>query len=99
MKTNKTVCQVFTANKSIKSELRVTCDSTSVHIHGTAESLHTLAEIIIATIGGGGNLFAQGFRAQLEKSEPSGFMLTPDSVEKISFHCDENFESGNQTSA
>jgi hypothetical protein len=49
-----------------------------------------LAEILVATAGGGGNTFAQGFKAQLVKGEPSGFMLSPDSVERVILQCSDN---------
>jgi hypothetical protein len=89
MTTNKTVNQVFTANKSLTAQIRATCEASHVTIQGTSAALRMLAEIILATVGGGGNTFAQGFKAQLVKAEPSGFMLSPDSIEKISIICDD----------
>jgi hypothetical protein len=89
MVTNKTVNQVFTANKALKGQIRVTSENTQVTIQGSSRALRMLAEIIMATVGGGGNTFAQGFKAQLVKSEPSGFMLTQDSVDRITLLCDD----------
>jgi hypothetical protein len=89
MTTNKTVNQVFTANKSLKGQIRVTCENSQVSIQGTPAAFRMLAEIILAVVGGGGNTFAQGFKAQLAKAEPSGFMLSGDSVDKIILHCDD----------
>ena len=90
MQTTKTVNQVFTANKSLKGQLTVTSGGSQVCIQGTAASFRMLAEILMATVGGGGNTFAQGFKAQLVKGEPSGFMLSPDSVERVILQCSDN---------
>ncbi len=89
MTTNKTVNQVFTANKSLVGQLRVTIEDSQVSIQGTSAALRMLAETILATVGGGGNIFAQGYRAQLARGESSGFMLTPDSIEKVLLRCDD----------
>jgi hypothetical protein len=96
MTTNKTVNQIFTANKSLQAQISVTCENSQVAIRGTSAALRMLAEIILATVGGGGNTFAQGFRAQLVKTEPSGFMLSPESIEKITLICDDG-SLANQT--
>jgi hypothetical protein len=90
MTTNKTVNQVFTANKTLKGQIRVTGDNSQVCIQGTSAALKMLAEVLLAIVGGGGNTFAQGFKAQLAKAEPSGFMLTPDSLDKITIQCDDS---------
>lgn len=90
MQTTKTVNQIFTANKSLKYQLTVTSESSQVCIQGTAASFRMLAEILMATVGGGGNTFAQGFKAQLVKGEPSGFMLSPGSVGRVVLQCSDN---------
>lgn len=90
MTTNKTVNQVITANPSLQKQLKVTTTDSSVSIHGTAAALRMLAEILLATAGGGGNTSSQGFKAQLAKTERSGFVLTSDSVERIAIFCDDS---------
>lgn len=89
MTTNRTVNQVFTANKPLTKQMRVTVENSQVCIQGTTAAFRMLAQILLATAGGGGNTFAQGFKAQLVKTEASGFMLTPDSAERIVLHCDD----------
>ena len=90
MVTNKTVNQVFTANKALERQIRVTSENSQVCIQGTSRAFRMLAEIIMATVGGGGNTFAQGFKAQLVKVESSGFMLTQDSVDRVVLLCDDH---------
>ena len=91
MTTNKTVNQVFTANKTLTGQIRITTKGDEVFIHGTPAAFKMLAEVILATVGAGGNVFSQNFRAQIAKGDRSGFVLTPDSIEKLSFYCDAKF--------
>jgi len=97
MTTNKTVNQVFTANKTLAGQLRLTAQGNEVSIEGSPAALKMLAEVILATVGCGGNVFAKGYHAQLAKADRSGFMLTPDSLEKLSFHCNDKFEGSAPT--
>jgi hypothetical protein len=90
MQTTKTVNQVFTANKALKGQLTVTSGGSQVCIQGTAASFRMLAEILMATVGGGGNTFAQGYKAQLVQGETSGFILSSDSVERVILQCGGN---------
>jgi hypothetical protein len=89
-----TVSQLIFANKSIEHHLKVTTSETGVQIQGTTASLRLLAKIIESTANGSGNVVAVGCETQLTKGQPSGFMLSEDSVEKTTIRCDADFSWG-----
>jgi hypothetical protein len=89
-----TVSQLLFANKAVDHHLKVTASESGIHVQGTSASLRLLAKIIESTAQGSGNVVSVGCESQLTKGQVSGFMLSADSVEKITIRCDDDYSWG-----